>query len=252
MEKFLWLLHDDDVRVPIMIDSSDWNVIEAGLKCCQGKSIVNSISMKEGEEKFLEQARTDSTLWSGNHRHGLRRNRTGSHLRREGADLQASLQAADRENRFPAHRYHLRREHFDGRNGSWKNIPITPSNSSKPCDRSNMCVQARKRPAASATSASRSRGNNVVREAMNAAFLYHAIDAGLDMGIVNPTQLEVYDEIDSELLVFIEDVLLNRRADATERLIDYAETVKEKASGEQRTEEWRNGTHRRTAEACRC
>ena len=77
---------------------------------------------------------------------------------------------------------------------------------------------------------------------MNAAFLYHAIAAGLDMGIVNPTQLEVYDEIDKELLVFIEDVLLNRRSDATERLIDYAETVKEKANGEKRTEEWRNGT----------
>ena len=86
------------------------------------------------------------------------------------------------------------------------------------------------------------RGNNVVREAMNAAFLYHAIQAGLDMGIVNAGQLEVYEEIDPTLREYIEDVLLNRRPDATERLIDFAETVKQKDTGEAKTEEWRQGT----------
>ncbi|MEO2013768.1 MAG: methionine synthase [Fuerstiella sp.] len=241
MEKFLWLLHDDDLRVPIMIDSSDWNVIEAGLKCCQGKSIVNSISMKEGEEKFLEQARL---------------------IRRYGAativmafDETGQAVTCDEKVRICKRAYKLLTEKvgfpptdiiFD------PNILTVGTGMEEHSNYAVEFIEAVRRIKQECPGAKTSggvsnisfsfRGNNAVREAMNAAFLYHAIAAGLDMGIVNPTQLEVYDEIDSELLVFIEDVLLNRRPDATERLIDYAETVKEKASGVQRTEEWRNGS----------
>jgi 5-methyltetrahydrofolate--homocysteine methyltransferase len=241
MEKFLWLLHDDNVREPIMIDSSDWNVIEAGLKCVHGKSIVNSISLKEGEEKFLEQARL---------------------IRRYGAativmafdEVGQAVDCADKV-RICKRAYKLLTEEvgfppediiFD------PNILTVGTGMEEHANYAVEFIEAVRQIKQECPGAKTSggvsnisfsfRGNNVVREAMNAAFLYHAINAGLDMGIINPTQLEVYDEIDKELLVYIEDVLLNRRPDATERLIDYAETVKEKASGEKRTEEWRNGT----------
>ncbi len=239
MEKFLWLLHDDNVRVPIMIDSSDWDVIEAGLKCVHGKGIVNSISMKEGEEKFLEQARL---------------------IRRYGASaivmaFDETGQAVDCEDkvRICKRAYKLLTEEvgfpptdiiFD------PNILTVGTGMEEHANYAVEFIEAVRRIKAECPGAKTSggvsnisfsfRGNNVVREAMNAAFLYHAIEAGLDMGIVNPTQLEVYDEIDKELLEHVEDVLLNRRPDATERLIDFAETVKQKAAGgDQKAEEWR-------------
>jgi 5-methyltetrahydrofolate--homocysteine methyltransferase len=241
MEKFLWLLHDENIRVPIMIDSSDWNVIAAGLKCVHGKSIVNSISMKEGEARFLEQART---------------------IRRFGAativmafDESGQATACDEKVRICKRAYKLLTEEvgfppediiFD------PNILTVGTGMEEHANYAVEFIEAvrqikRQCPGAKTSGGVSNisfsfRGNNVVREAMNAAFLYHAIDAGLDMGIVNPTQLEVYDEIDKELLVYIEDVLLNRRPDATERLVDSAETVREKAAGTTRTQEWRQGT----------
>lgn len=241
MEKFLWLLHDENIRVPIMIDSSDWNVIEAGLKCVHGKCIVNSISMKEGEEDFLKKARL---------------------IRRYGAAtivmaFDEAGQAVTREDkvRICKRAYKLLTEDvgfpptdiiFD------PNILTVGTGMEEHANYAVEFIEAVRQIKEECPGAKTSggvsnisfsfRGNNVVREAMNAAFLYHAIKAGLDMGIVNPTQLEVYDEIDKELLVYIEDVLLNRRPDATERLIEYSETVKERAGGEKRTEEWRNGT----------
>lgn len=242
MEKFLWLLHDDNMRVPIMIDSSDWDVIEAGLKCVHGKCIVNSISLKEGEEEFLRKAKL---------------------IRRYGAA--AIVMAFDEEGqaatkvdkvRICKRAYKLLTEQagfppqdiiFD------PNILTVGTGMEEHANYAVDFIEAvreikRECPGAETSGGVSNisfsfRGNNVVREAMNAAFLYHAIDAGLDMGIVNPTQLEVYDEIDKELLVYIEDVLLNRRPDATERLIDYAETVKAKAEGGKRkTDEWREGS----------
>lgn len=241
MEKFLWLLHDENVRVPIMIDSSDWNVIEAGLKCVHGKCIVNSISLKEGEADFLKKA----TL-----------------VRRYGAaaivmafDETGQAVTCDEKVRICKRAYQLLTEKvgfppsdiiFD------PNILTVGTGMEEHANYAVEFIEAVRKIKQECPGARTSggvsnisfsfRGNNVVREAMNAAFLYHAIAAGLDMGIVNPTQLEVYDEIDKELLVYIEDVLLNRRPDATERLIDYAETVRERATGEKRTEEWRNGT----------
>ncbi len=241
MEKFLWLLHDEAVTVPIMIDSSDWEVIEAGLKCVHGKSIVNSISLKEGEEKFLEQARL---------------------IRRYGAativmafDETGQATDCDDKVRICRRAYKLLTEEvgfppediiFD------PNILTVGTGMEEHANYAVEFIEAVRRIKEECPGAKTSggvsnisfsfRGNNVVREAMNAAFLYHAIDAGLDMGIVNPTQLEVYDEIDKDLLTYIEDVLLNRRPDATERLIDFAETVKAKDGGQQKTDEWRNGT----------
>ncbi|MEP3480376.1 MAG: methionine synthase [Fuerstiella sp.] len=241
MEKFLWLLHDDNMRVPIMIDSSNFAVIEAGLKCVHGKAIVNSISLKEGEEDFLAKARL---------------------IRRYGA---ASIvmafdeegQAATREDkvRICKRAYKLLTEEanfpptdiiFDPNiltvgTGMEEHANYAVDFIEAVRDIKRECPGAKTSGGVSNISFS-FRGNNVVREAMNAAFLFHAIRAGLDMGIVNPTQLEVYDEIDKELLVYIEDVLLNRRDDATERLIDYAETVKDKAAGTVKTLEWREGS----------
>ncbi len=241
MEKFLWLLHDENIRVPIMIDSSDWAVIEAGLKCVHGKSIVNSISLKEGEESFLEKARL---------------------VRKYGAaaivmafDETGQATDCDDKVRICKRAYKLLTEDvgfppediiFD------PNILTVGTGMEEHANYAVEFIEAVRQIKQECPGAKTSggvsnvsfsfRGNNVVREAMNAAFLYHAIAAGLDMGIVNPTQLEVYDEIDPQLLVYIEDVLLNRRPDATERLIEYSETVKEKQGGPQKTQEWRNGT----------
>ncbi len=242
MEKFLWLLHDENIRVPIMIDSSDWNVIEAGLKCCHGKSIVNSISLKEGEEKFLHQA----TL-----------------IRRYGAaaivmafDETGQATSCEEKVRICKRAYKLLTEKvgfpptdiiFDA------NILTVGTGMEEHANYAVEFIEAVRRIKVECPGAKTSggvsnvsfsfRGNDVVREAMNAAFLYHAIQAGLDMGIVNPQQLEVYEEIDKELLVHIEDVLLNRRPDATERLIEYSEQFKAKTeSGKRKADEWREGT----------
>jgi len=240
MEKFLWLLHDECIKVPIMIDSSDWKVLEAGLKCVHGKSIVNSISLKEGEAEFLHRAKL---------------------IRRYGAAVivmafDETGQAANCEDkvRICKRAYKLLTEKvgfpptdiiFDA------NILTVGTGMEEHSNYAVEFIEAVRRIKQECPGAKTSggvsnvsfsfRGNDVVREAMNAAFLYHAIQAGLDMGIVNPQQLEVYDEIDKELLVYIEDVLLNRRPDATERLVDYAEKVKAKASGKEKVEEWRGG-----------
>lgn len=246
MQKFLYLLSDNDepdVSVPIMVDSSKWSVIEAGLKCLQGKGIVNSISMKEGEEQFLQQART---------------------IRKYGAAVVVMAfdeegQAVDCENkvRICKRAYKLLTEEagfppediiFD------PNILTVGTGLEEHANYAVEFIEAIRRIKAECPGAKTSggvsnisfsfRGNNVVREAINAAFLYHAIDAGLDMGIVNAGQLEVYDEIDKELLEYVEDVLLNRRPDATERLVDFSEKVKDQAEGksEAKVAEWRNGT----------
>ena len=246
MQKFLYLLSDNDepdVSVPIMVDSSKWSVIEAGLKCLQGKGIVNSISMKEGEEQFLQQART---------------------IRKYGAAVVVMAfdeegQAVDCENkvRICKRAYKLLTEEagfppediiFD------PNILTVGTGLEEHANYAVEFIEAVRRIKKECPGAKTSggvsnisfsfRGNNVVREAINAAFLYHAINAGLDMGIVNAGQLEVYDEIDKELLEYVEDVLLNRRPDATERLVDYSEKVKDQSGGqsEEKIAEWRNGT----------
>ncbi|TWT58037.1 Methionine synthase [Thalassoglobus neptunius] len=232
MEKFLWLLSDDSLSVPIMIDSSNWDVIEAGLKCVQGKGIVNSISLKEGEEKFLEQARI---------------------VRRYGAaavvmafDEEGQAVTADHKVAICKRAYQLLTEQagFPPEDIIFDPNILTVATGME--EHNNYAVEffeairkIKKECPGAKTSGGVSnvsfsfRGNDVVREAMNACFLYHAIAAGLDMGIVNAGQLEVYDEIDPKLRDLIEDVLFNRHPEATDRLIEYAEEIKNSSRGKQ-------------------
>ncbi|WP_417848212.1 methionine synthase [Thalassoglobus sp.] len=244
MQKFLWLLSDDAMTVPIMVDSSKWEVIEAGLKCIQGKGIVNSISLKEGEEAFLEQARI---------------------IRKYGAavvvmafDEQGQAVDADEKVRICKRAYDLltTKANFPPEDIIFDPNILTVATGME--EHNNYAVEffeAVRRIKDECPGAKTSggvsnvsfsfRGNNVVREAMNACFLYHAIKAGLDMGIVNAGQLEVYDEIEPKLRELIEDVLLNRNPEATDRLIEYADEIKEKSSGKKddtAIAEWRNGT----------
>ena len=223
MTRFLNLIasEPDLARVPIMIDSSKWSVIEAGLKCAQGKCIVNSISLKEGEESFLEQARL---------------------ARQYGAAVVVMAfdedgQATGLEDRVSIceRAFSLLRQEagFDAGDIIFDpNILTVATGISEHNDYAVNFIAAvreiKKRCPGARTSGGVSnisfsfRGNNVVREAMHSAFLFHAIEAGLDMAIVNAGMLEVYEEIDPKLLELVEDVLLNRREDSTERLVEYA------------------------------
>jgi 5-methyltetrahydrofolate--homocysteine methyltransferase len=243
MVRFLNLIasEPDICKVPVMVDSSKWEVIEAGLKCLQGKGIVNSISLKEGEEKFLHQAKL---------------------VRRYGAavvvmafDERGQADSFERRIEVCKRAYDLlvgkvgfppqdiifdpnvltvgtgMEEHANYavdfiRTTEWikENLPFAKVSGGI----SNVSFSFR--------------GNNAVREAMHSAFLYHAIKAGLDMGIVNAGMLAVYEEVPKELLALVEDVLLNRRPDATERLIKFAESVKQKGKVEVVEDEWRKGT----------
>jgi 5-methyltetrahydrofolate--homocysteine methyltransferase len=241
MEKFLWLLHDENIRVPIMIDSSDWNVIEAGLKCCHGKCIVNSISMKEGEQKFLDQARTIRRYGAAAVVMAFDETGQATDCDRKVAICKRAYLLLTKQAGFPPQDIIFDPNILTVGTGMEEhaNYAVEFINAVRLIKQE--CPGARTSGGVSNVSFA-FRGNNAVREAMNAAFLYHAIQAGLDMGIVNPQQLEVYQEIDQELLVHIEDVLLNRRDDATERLIDFAETVKAKGSAEKKTEKWRDGS----------
>jgi 5-methyltetrahydrofolate--homocysteine methyltransferase len=245
MEKFLWLISDDgDIPVPIMVDSSDFKVIEAGLKCIQGKGVVNSISLKEGEEKFLHQARLI--------------HRYGAAVVVMAFDEEGQAVSVDDKVRICKRAYKLLTEQvgyapediiFDA------NILTVATGMEEHNDYAVAFIEAVRRIKEECPGAKTSggvsnvsfsfRGNDVVREAMNACFLYHAIAAGLDMGIVNAGQLEVYDEIEPKLRDLIEDVLLNRHPEATDRLIAYAEEIKARGSKQQTEAEvaaWRGGT----------
>src|SRR5438132_976753 len=243
MVKFLNLIaaEPDIARVPIMIDSSNWTVIEAGLKCVQGKGIVNSISLKEGEGAFLERAKL---------------------IRRYGAavvvmafDEAGQADTVERKVEICTRAYRLLTEKigfpqqdiiFD------PNVLTVATGIEEHANYAVNFIEATRRIKATLPLCKVSggisnisfsfRGNNVVREAMHAAFLYHAIHAGLDMGIVNAGQLAVYEEIPKDLLELVEDVLLNRRPDATERLVAFAETVKQTGKAVIQEDAWRQGT----------
>jgi 5-methyltetrahydrofolate--homocysteine methyltransferase len=241
MVRFLNLMaaEPEIAAIPVMVDSSKWEVIEAGLKCLQGKGIVNSISLKSGEEEFIRQARLVK-------RYGAaavvmafdEQGQADTYQRRIDICKRAYHVLVDKvgfppqdiifdPNIFPVatgieeHRnyavdfFHAAqwiRQHLPGAHvsGGVSNVSFS------------------------------FRGNQPVREAMHSAFLYHAIQYGMDMGIVNPAMLEVYDEIPKELLDRVEDVLLNRRDDATERLLEFAETVKGGAKKKEADDAWRN------------
>jgi 5-methyltetrahydrofolate--homocysteine methyltransferase len=239
MTRFLRLMADEaTLHVPVMIDSSKWNIIEAGLKCIQGKPIVNSISLKEGEDKFLEQARLV--------------HRYGAAAVVMAFDEQGQAVTAERKVEICARAYRLLTEEVGLAPGDiiFDTNILTIGTGME--EHNNFAVEffeavrelKRRFPAAKTSGGVSNvsfsfRGNETVREAMNAVFLYHAIRAGLDMGIVNPGQLQVYEEIPPELRQRIEDVVLNRRPDATERLIAFADTVKKKNKAEIKEDAWR-------------
>ena len=227
MTQFMLLIQAEPeiAKVPIMIDSSKWSVIEAGLKCLQGKGIVNSISLKEGEEKFRESAR--KVLRYGAAAVVMAFDENG-----QAADYEAKIRICERAYRILVDEVGFPPEDiiFD------PNILTVATGIEEHNNYAVDFINATRwikenlpyaKVSGGVSNISFSfRGNNVVREAMHSAFLYHAIKAGMDMGIVNAGMLEVYEEIPPELLEMVEDVLLNRRPDSTERLVDYAERFK--------------------------
>jgi 5-methyltetrahydrofolate--homocysteine methyltransferase len=247
MTRFLQLLGSEPevAAVPFMVDSSKWEVIEAGLKCMQGKGIVNSISMKEGEAKFRE--------------HAAKVLKYGAAVVVMAFDEQG--QAATYEDKIRvcerAYRILVDEVGFPAEDIIFDPNILTVATGME--EHNNYAVDfiratrwikenlPHAKVSGGVSNISFSfRGNNKVREAMHSAFLYHAIAAGLDMGIVNAGQLEIYEEIEPELKTLVEDVLLNRRPDATERLVTYGERIKAAGDGsvvtEKQAEEWRVGT----------
>jgi 5-methyltetrahydrofolate--homocysteine methyltransferase len=246
MERFLALLASEPevAKVPFMVDSSKWEVILAGLKCLQGKGIVNSISLKEGEEKFRQNARIIMQY--------------GAAVVVMAFDEQGQAATYEDKIRICQRAYTILTElGFPPEDIIFDPNVLTVATGIE--EHNNYAVDffnatawikqnlPHAKVSGGVSNVSFSfRGNNKVREAMHSAFLFHAIRAGMDMGIVNAGMLEVYEEIAPELRDLVEDVLLNRRPDATERLVDFGEKLKTEAGGnaevEKKTEEWRNGT----------
>ncbi|MDB4582167.1 methionine synthase [Draconibacterium sp.] len=234
----LIMAEPDIARLPVMIDSSKWKVIEAGLKCLQGKAIVNSISLKEGEEAFIQQAKTIK--------------RFGAAVIVMAFDEVGQADNLERRKEICSRAYKILTEKvnflpqdiiFD------PNVLTIGTGIEEHNNYAVYFIESVKwikenlplaKVSAGVSNVSFSfRGNNVVREAMHSVFLYHAIRAGLDMGIVNPGMLQIYDEIPKDLHQRVEDLILNRRPDATERLLEYAEQVKSDGKKEEKKDEWR-------------
>ncbi len=244
MTTFLNLIasEPDISRVPIMIDSSKWSVIEAGLKCVQGKAIVNSISLKEGEEKFIEQAHKIKQYGAAVIVMAFDEVGQADTLQRRIDICKRAYDVLVKKVNFPPqdiifdpnifpvatgmeeHRLNAL-DFFNATKWIKENLPHAKVSGGV----SNVSFSFR--------------GNDHVREAIHSAFLFHAVKNGMDMGIVNPAQLVIYDDIDKKLLELVEDVLLNRRDDATERLVEHADSLKgiTKEKNE-KDEEWRKGT----------
>ena len=240
LTRFLNLIASEPeiARIPIMIDSSKWSVIEAGLKCVQGKAVVNSISLKNGEEEFLRQARLIRRYGAAVIVMAFDEQGQADNLQRKIEICACAYKLLTERAAFPPtdiifdpniltvatgleeHRNYAV-DFIDATRWIKKNLPGVRVSGGV----SNISFSFR--------------GNNTVREAMHAAFLFHAIRAGLDMAIVNAGQLAVYEEIDPELRERVEDVLLNRRDDATERLVDFAENIKAKGKAKVKDEAWR-------------
>lgn len=243
MVRFLRLVMSEPEisRIPIMIDSSKWEIIEAGLKNVQGKCIVNSISLKSGEEEFIRQAKLCKKYGAAVVVMAFDEDgQADSYERRVEICKRSYRILVDKVKLYPAdiifdpnifpvatgmeeHRNNAI-DFFRGTKWIRENLPGAQVSGGV----SNVSFSFR--------------GNNKVREAMHAAFLYHGIKHGMTMGIVNPTMLEVYDEIDKTLLEYVEDVLLNRKEDATERLLEYAENFKGATKKKVQDEAWREGT----------
>ena len=214
----------DITRIPIMIDSSKWEIIEAGLKVVQGKSVVNSISLKEGEENFIKQANTIRRYGAAVIIMAFDEDGQADTLERRIEICKRSYDVLVDVVGFPPEDIIFDPNIFPVATGmdEHKNNAVDFFKTAA-WIRENL-PHAHVSGGVSNVSFS-FRGNNKVREAMHSAFLYHAIQQGMNMGIVNPTMLEIYDEIEPELLIRVEDVLLNKREDATERLLDFAEQI---------------------------
>jgi 5-methyltetrahydrofolate--homocysteine methyltransferase len=228
-------------RVPVMIDSSKWEVIEEGLKCLQGKGIVNSISLKAGEEDFIRQAKLVKRYGAAVVVMAFDELGQADTYEKRISICKRAYDILVNKVKFPPQDIIFDPNIFPVATGieEHRNYALDFFRAAK-WIRANL-PYAHVSGGVSNVSFS-FRGNQKVREAMHAAFLYHAIQHGMDMGIVNPTMLEVYDQIDKELLERVEDVLLNRRDDATERLLEFAETVKGSAKKKEQDDEWRKGT----------
>ena len=247
MTRFLNLVASDPAiaKVPVMVDSSKWEVLEAGLKCLQGKGIVNSISLKEGEGKFLHQAKLAR-------RYGAAAVVMAFDERGQADSFERRLEVCKR-----AYDLLVQKLSFPAEDVIFDPNVLTVGTGMQ--EHANYAVDfiratrwiKENLPGAKVSGGISNvsfsfRGNNTVREAMHSAFLYHAVKAGLDMGIVNAGMLAVYDEVPKDLLERVEDVLLNRRPDATERLIQFAEKLKSSSSSSPSLstspkEEWREG-----------
>jgi 5-methyltetrahydrofolate--homocysteine methyltransferase len=242
MTKFLNLIasEPDIAKLPIMVDSSKWSVIENGLKCLQGKGIVNSISLKEGEEKFKESARKIMQYGAAVVVMAFDEKGQADNYERRKEICKRSYDILVNDIGFPAQDIIFDPNILTVATGleEHNNYAVDFINATR-WIKENLSY-AKVSGGVSNISFS-FRGNNTVREAMHSAFLFHAIQAGLDMGIVNAGMLEVYQEIQPELLERVEDVLLNRRDDATERLVEFADTIKSKGKEIVRDEEWRTG-----------
>lgn len=228
-------------RIPVMIDSSKWEVIEAGLKCLQGKGIVNSISLKSGEQDFIRQAKLVKRYGAAVVVMAFDEQGQADTYERRISICKRAYDILVHTVRFAPEDIIFDPNIFPVATGidEHRNYAIDFFRATK-WIRTNL-PHAHVSGGVSNVSFS-FRGNQKVREAMHAAFLYHGIQHGMDMGIVNPTMLEIYDEIDKELLVRVEDVLLNRREDATERLLEFAETVKGSVKKKEQDDEWRHGS----------
>ncbi|MCP5101354.1 MAG: dihydropteroate synthase, partial [Chloroflexi bacterium] len=228
----------DISRVPIMIDSSKWSVIEAGLRCVQGKSIINSISMKEGEAEFIKHAKLARKYGAAVIVMAFDEDGQADTYARKTSICERAYKILTEQVNFPPEDII-----FD------PNIFAVATGLEEHNEYGKAFIEATRwikqnlphaLVSGGVSNVSFSfRGNNGVREAIHAAFLYHAIQAGMDMGIVNAGQLEVYEEVPKVLLEHVEDVLFNRRSDATERLVDLAETVRGTRKASKEDLSWR-------------
>lgn len=243
MQTFLNLLQaePDIAKIPIMIDSSKFSIIEAGLKCVQGKCIVNSISMKEGEEKFIEQAIICKSYGAAVIVMAFDENGQADTLRKK-------VDISERAYKILTERVGFAPEDIIFDPNIFAIATGIEEHNNYAVDFIEAIREIKQKMPLTRISGGVSnisfsfRGNEPVREAMHSVFLYHAIKAGMDMGIVNAGQLVVYDEIEPQLRQLCEDVILNRSPDATDKLLAFAETVKAKDKEEVKDEAWRRGT----------
>ena len=241
MTTFLNLIaaEPDIARIPIMIDSSKWEIIEAGLKCVQGKCVVNSISLKGGEEEFIHQATTIKRFGAAVIVMAFDEDGQADNYERRIEICERSYKVLTEKVGFPPEDIIFDPNIFPVATGMEEHrLNALDFFRATKWIRDNL-PYAKVSGGVSNVSFS-FRGNNKVREAMHSSFLYHAIQNGMSMGIVNPTMLEVYQEVDKRLMTYIEDVLFDRRADATERLLEFAQTIEGTVKVEAKVLEWRN------------